>query len=338
MIVKARGKVTASDLAKEFELSERTIHRDMSELLLWGVPLITDTGPGGGYSLPEGYSVDPEMFTTEEAIALATGSIAIKQFSDFWDNPREVELTNTKLLAALSDREREFVVKHLKYIYFDHSRWYRSYKSQEALSDLKDAVVQDRQVLLEFFERDEDIETSDPKISLVDPYGLVFKSDTWYLCGYHHTERKLRRWNLTRVVHIKLTNSTFTRPKDFVLKDWWEKGVEEFGKGKTIVLMTIDNTAWYRFKRFQWKIEDKIKELDTYRLVEMAVDKYDWLIDLVLVNRGEVQILQPEELRQKIAKLTERIYSRHLSSEYTLLLEEAAVDFEILSLSGTDHD
>lgn len=336
-LLKAHGPLTAHQLADKLEVTPRTIYRDIEALTLWGQPIIAEAGHGGGYSLPPGYAVDPKMFTSNEVTVLSTGGSAIQGFSDFIEDPVELERARAKLLSVLSEEERLLVGRQLRHIHFDRSRWYRDYAYMDTLKLLKEAVVRNRQIVVEFREREESEQTTN-HVSLVDAYGLVYKSDTWYLVGLPQNEKTLRRWNVTRISKAQITSGEFQRPASFSLERWWTEELEAFGKGETPVLVRIDKSAWPRFSRFHWKRDNKLIDKGTHFEVEMIVDKYEWLIDLVMVNRGEVEILEPVEVRARVSSIAEAISRRHACEPTNSTSEGNVVDFEIFSVTPHDVD
>lgn len=302
LLLQAHGSITAQELAEKLGVSLRTVYRDVEALSLWGIPIFGNAGHGGGYSLPEGYNIDASMFTSNEASILSAGSVAIQGLTDFVEDYKEIEIASAKLLSILSEAERLVVGRHMRYIYCDRSRWYRDYTNTTTLRALKNAVIYNLQVEITYHEVHEDAKTHQIKdrseSALVDPYGLVYKSDTWYLVGYSYSEKKLRRWNLTRVDQAQVMQKEFFRPPDFSLTQWWEEELEEFGKGNTKVLMRIDKRALSRFARFHWKKDNRFFDMDTYILVEMFVDKYEWHVirlEAFLASYNETYPLSLEE-------------------------------------------
>lgn len=342
LLLQAHNSLTAQELADKLEVSLRTIYRDIEALSLWGIPIFANAGHGGGYNLPEGYNIDASMFTSNEATILSAGSVAIQGLTDFVEDYKEIEIASAKLLSVLSEKERLVVGRHLHYIYFDRSRWYRDYTHTKTLRTLKNAVIYNKQVALTFHEAIEDDTTHMiqdlTEEARVDPYGLVYKSDTWYLVGFSHRQKRLRRWNLTRVDKVQVTQTEFFRPLDFSLRAWWEQELESFGKGDTKVLMRVDKTAWPRFARVHWKKDNRFFDMGDYVLIEMLVDKYEWLIDMVMVNRGEAEILEPAELRDKIARMSRLVAERHTSTTHAVPEEKNIVDFEIFSVVDSRAD
>jgi predicted DNA-binding transcriptional regulator YafY len=337
ILLQAYKELTAQELANKLEVAVRTIYRDIETLALWGVPIVASSGHRGGYSLPEGYSVDPDMFTSSQVGNLGTGGVALGRFTDFVDDPSDIEIANAKLLAVLPIEEQIIFRRQLQYIYFDNSRWYRNYVHKDNLRYLKQAVLNNKQALISFFERDDPSQQSIEE-ALVDPYGLVFKSDTWYLVGYTHSQKLIRRWNITRIVQTTIQDTEFTRLENFVLSAWWKDELEKFGQGNVQVLLSIRKSAWPRFSRVGWKSNNRFFDAGDNIVIELMVDKDEWLIDLVMVNRGDAEILSPDELREKIALVAAHIENAHVSSGQYKPLETEIIDFEALSIGKDDLD
>ncbi len=334
LLLQGLGQLTALQLAKKLEVSERQIYRDIDALTLWQVPIFAQSGHGGGYSLPKDYKVDPAMFTSVQVSTLSAGGLAIRGLSDFLEDESEIEVANAKLLSTLSETDREVVRRQIDYIYFDHNRWYRRYAYKNTLREMKYAVLHDRQIVIDFFRR-YDTGRLSPLTTRVDAYGLVFKSDTWYLVGYFSLERRVRRWNVTRINRVQITEETFVRPLNFSLKAWWADEVEDFGKGDTRVRLRIDKAVLHRFERTTWKKDNKFYDHGDYLVVELMVDNYQRIVDLILVNRGDVIVLEPEALRKDVIASALRVEQRHLADiDDFKLSDESLVDFEIFSLVG----
>lgn len=310
ILLQGHGSVTAAQLADQLSVSIRTVYRDIEALCIYGVPITGAPGTGGGYSLPPDYAVDLTMFTKDEVGLLGAGGIAISGLTDLVGDLPEMESASTKLLSTLSKSDRELALHYIRYIHFDHSGWYRKYSKRRMLPICRQAVLHDLQIVAACRETagggDNNIITS-----LIDPYGLVLKSDMWYLVGYSHQEQRVRRWNLIRVEDVSLTNSSFERPREFTLSDWWEHDMEAFGQGDVRVILAIDDTVWERFDQFVWKKANRFARKDGQTFAELAVDRYDWLVDVILSHRGDVCVLEPRELRQEIVQVATRITQRH---------------------------
>lgn len=295
--------LTAEDLAEELEVNVRTVYRDMDDLSLH-YPICSVAGHGGGYSLLDNYKLGPELFSTIEIATLSIGNIAVSGMVDLLDEDAEIQYATEKLLSTLTETEQELVKRQHDYILFDRSRWYRKYAYKETLRIAKNAVLHDRRIEIVYFSRDDF--RSDLR-SLVDAYGLVFKSDTWYLVGFSSLEERIRSWSMERITRITITDEVFHRPKDFSLSNWWKQQMELFGQGDTRVLLAVHKRVWHKFKRMTWKKSNRFAQFDDSVIIELWVDNYQWILDLLLMSRGDVRVLEPQSLKDDLVEAAHRV-------------------------------
>jgi predicted DNA-binding transcriptional regulator YafY len=331
VMLQQNEKITAKRLAEHFEVAERTIYRDIEDLIVYGIPIIAIGGPNGGFSLPSDYNINLAQLDQSQVGLMSTANIALSGFVDFLDDFNEVDNIQQIIFDGISKPLQETARKHAKLFYFDRSRWYRSYIPSDMLRILKTAVLADRRVSIEFFESSD---SNFHKSSTVDPYGLVFKSDTWYLVGYCHSQQCIRRWSIFRVKSAEVQPEKFERSESFLLEDWWREELEAFGKGLNQVRLAIDHNTWSTLSRIEWKRTNRFFHTDTHVIIELLVDRDDWIVDIVMTCRGGVQVIEPPSLKEKVIIAAERLLACHKNDKVDWEVpENHLVDFESLSLS-----
>ena len=180
MKMQGRKKVSARTLAEEFQVSERTIYRDLGILSGAGIPY--EYSRDYGYRILPGYYLPPLMFTTQQAAALLMGAEFIKLRSDASIN-REANEAADKIRAVLP----ETVLQHIDELIDRTSLdpyWLHQVPTNEYFSKLSDAIVQRRTVWIEYFVGSRKEVTR----RQVDPLGLVFYTDHWNLVAPHRTQ------------------------------------------------------------------------------------------------------------------------------------------------------
>jgi predicted DNA-binding transcriptional regulator YafY len=215
LLLQARGRMTAQQLAQELEVSERTIYRDIDALSTAGVPVYADRGPGGGFDLLESYRTDLTGLTVDEVRALSTLSMpaALGQLG----MGQELQAALLKLSAALPRERRHDEAWVRQRIHLDWSWWAQSQGQVPHLESIQRAVWEDRRLWLVYrlhygaydhtYER------------LVDPYGLVCKAGLWHLvCA---AGGRLRVYEVARLLGVRMTHEQFQRPVDFGLAAFW---------------------------------------------------------------------------------------------------------------------
>lgn len=208
LVLQARGRVTARQLAEELEISERTARRDLEALAVAGVPVYSQPGRGGGWSLVGGARTDLSGLTAAEARALflVAGPAAATP---------PVRSALRKLVRALPEPFRLAAESAATAILVDETGWDRPRPpTPEHLEALQSATVEGVQVRLGY--RDRAGADSD---RVVHPLGLVSKGPVWYLVA--DTADGLRTFRVNRVRSVEVTDQPVVRPPDFDLHRTW---------------------------------------------------------------------------------------------------------------------
>jgi predicted DNA-binding transcriptional regulator YafY len=330
------NNLTAEKLSDKLKVSKRTIYRDIEALNAWGLKIKSSTGEGGGYQLPRAIKLSLSSLTESEISFLGAGALAIKNFLDLHDDVYNFDLAREKISTNLPPKTRSVFEKLNQCIYFDQSRWYKKYEFSKHLKIMRDAVMGNYKIQISYNDTNGTLKQDE-----ISPYGLVFKSDTWYLVGFSSLSTIIKRWNITRIKDSKILEEKLTVPENFVLSEWWEKQVEDFGKGNIPVKLKIAKNSLHRFSRFQWKSTNVFYETDDYILVDLFVDKFDWLIDIILINQGNVIVLEPADLRNRIQQISSQININHSFSDINQTGIERKInlsDLEAISLSTSPED
>ncbi|MGN9845987.1 helix-turn-helix transcriptional regulator [Nonomuraea sp. H19] len=227
LLMQARGRVTAAELARELEVSVATARRDLEALSAAGVPVYPQAGRGGGWSLLGGARTDLSGFTAHEARALfllAGPAAAVAP---------EVRSALRKLLRALPQTFRADAEAAAGAVVIDPARWgERDRERPELVELLQNATVRRRKVRLGYEGRARQRTTR-----LVEPWGLVDKDDVWYLVA--GTERGQRTFRVDRIAAADVTEEPFEPPAGFELSQAWERVVEEVEQRRSLTSATV---------------------------------------------------------------------------------------------------
>lgn len=227
LLMQARGRVTARQLADELEISVATARRDLEALSTAGIPVYPQPGRGGGWSLLGGARTDLSGLSATEAQALfllvgPAASVA-----------PEAKAALRKLVRALPDTFRADAEAAADAVVIDPARWGEHNRERPDLVQvLQSAVVRRRKVRLTYTSR-----TSGRSERLVDPLGLVDKDDIWYLLA--GTEDGQRTFRVDRIIEALTTDLQADRPADFALSDAWDRVVDEVEQQRSLVSATV---------------------------------------------------------------------------------------------------
>lgn len=227
LLMQARGRVTAAQVAEELEVSVATARRDLEALSSAGVPVYPQPGRGGGWSLVGGARTDLTGLTAGEAtalFALAGPGAAVAPAA---------RSALRKLVAALPDTFRADAEAAAESVVVDPARWGRDDRHRPASVDtLQDAVVRRRRARLTY----EDAKRRRSE-RLVDPWGLVDKDGDWYLVA--GTDKGRRTFRVDRIVAAEVTDEPAERPGDLDLSREWEEVVGEMERRRSLVEATV---------------------------------------------------------------------------------------------------
>ncbi|HBG44256.1 MAG TPA: DNA-binding transcriptional regulator, partial [Firmicutes bacterium] len=191
-ILLQNGKTTAPYLAERFEVSRRTILRDLDTLCQAGIPIITEQGGRGGISIMEGYQLDRSLLTADELQRLIAGLKSINSVSkESKPDSLLLKLAPNKTIAALADC-----------IMIDLSSHYRDSLS-EKISLIKEAITSRRLIFFDYYYRKGQVKRK------VEPYFVVFKWTAWYVLGWCTERADFRLFKLNRLWDLSITDEVF---------------------------------------------------------------------------------------------------------------------------------
>jgi len=223
MLLQARGGMSASALAAEFEVSVRTIHRDIDQLSAAGVPVYADRGRGGGFRLLDGYRTRLTGLTQPEAEALfltgLPGPAAQLGLADLLSTAR------LKLLAALPANVHPNAERIAARFHLDPAGWFRGEDRLASLKPVAQAVWSGHYLTLNYRPAGD----AEPYPRKLGPLGLVLKGGVWYLVA--QSGRAIRTYRVANIADAEITAEPFARPASFDLPEYWRKASSEYEAG-----------------------------------------------------------------------------------------------------------
>ncbi|MFF0151002.1 helix-turn-helix transcriptional regulator [Micromonospora sp. NPDC005203] len=307
LLLQARGSMTASELARELEVSERTVYRDVLALSAAGVPVYADRGRAGGYRLLGGYRTRLTGLTRDEAEALfLSGLPGPAGDMGLADAVASAEL---KVLAALPPALRDAPARAGQRFHLDVPGWFRETPPPPRLAELARAVWRDRVVELRYRRGDREVTRR------VQPYGLVLKSGVWYLVG--RVDDDTRTYRVDRVTGVEVGEESFERDEGFDLAGHWREQAGSFLR--TMLRAEVAVRLSPAGQRQLRHLVDAPNVYDEVLAAASAPDGQGWVVARLpvesvpvayrqLLGLGpEVEVLDPPELRQLLADAADRL-------------------------------
>jgi predicted DNA-binding transcriptional regulator YafY len=302
LLLQARGRVTAAEVADELEVSVRTARRDLEALAMAGIPVYSQTGRGGGWSLVGGARTDLSGLTAAEARALflvAGPSAAVTP---------EARAALRKLVRALPETFRDEAEKAAAAVVLDAARWGGTAAPiPPHLEALQRAVVAGVQVRLDYRDR-----SGARSERVVHPLGLVAKGSVWYLVA--GTDAGQRTFRVSRVRAVTATGEPVVRPPDFDLAGTWAGIVDEIdrhqARERVRALAEPAYLGWLR-AQFGTRVTEGEPGPDGRIPVELGFEP-DARPALVLAGFAEgLEVVEPDHVRDDLAALGRTLASRY---------------------------
>jgi predicted DNA-binding transcriptional regulator YafY len=305
LLLQSRGTLTAAELARELEVSERTVYRDVLALSAAGVPVYAEQGRAGGYRLVGGYRTRLTGLSRAEAEALFLAGLPGPARDMGLAEP--VRAARRKVLAALPPALRDASERAGQRFHLDAPGWFADTDPPPLLAELAHAVWHDQTVVVRYRRRDEVVRT-------VEPYGLVLKNGSWYLVGKVGAD--LRVYRVDRVTAVEPAGTGFERDPSFELPAVWAQRAAEFVRGmlRDTITVRLSPAGWRHLRYVAEPVAVREAaaaagdpDADGWVRTRLPVESLDVAYTYVLRLGPEAEVLEPPELRDRLAAAAERM-------------------------------
>ncbi len=304
MHLQGRRIVRAEELAHRFEISVRTVYRDISALGEAGVPIVGEAGVG--YSLVRGYQLPPVMLTADEASALTVGAEMVRQFGDA--SMTEPMTAAIDKLRAVLPRDRQEHVDRLArqtVIRSAPGRVVADPTAQPWLLTVQRAVAQRRVARMVYRGKARDDDTRRD----VEPLGVVFYGGAWYLVAWCRLRKDLRHFRVDRVQGFELLPETFPARPDFSLREHLAQERNSGDMFPARIWLADRASPRARAESSATLIEERKRNSGAeYTLYTFS---YPWLARWLLGFGPDAEALEPAALRELVCSEAEAIAARH---------------------------
>jgi predicted DNA-binding transcriptional regulator YafY len=304
LLLQIYRRLTAAELARRLEVSERTIHRDMGALSTAGVPVVAERGSGGGWALVEGYRTNLTGLNDAEIQSLFTATPS-RLLSDL-SLDKAADAAHVKLLASLPAASRSLAEYARQRIHVDVAGWGSTHESAPHLRTIQEAVWRGRRVSLDYARG---CEQPDAELT-VDPLGLVAKGGVWYLVAAVRGD--VRSYRVSRVRAARLSDEEASRPEGFDLATFWAESVARFKTEMPRYFATLRAhksvvPVLHYAGRFSRVEEASGPDAGGWATVRMRFQFEEDACGLALGFGTKVEVLEPVELRAKVLEMAKRV-------------------------------
>ncbi len=307
MLLQLRDRLTAEALAAEFEVSVRTIYRDIDRLAEAGVPVYADRGPGGGFRLVDGYRTRLTGLAADEVEAMfmigLPGPAAALGMGPAASN------AGRKMLAALPRSSGDVAGRMGACFHLDPVEWYRDDEPLQQLPAIARAVL-DQTALAMTYDSWRGV-----RDRVVEPLGLVLKAGGWYLVA--RSEGVARIYKVANILQYEVRDTHFERPPDFDLAAWWSAETARFEAGLRTGTAQLRATATglKRLSQLGAFAQRAVKTAgpvdgDGWSCLSLPIETIDHAALTLLGIGPEVVVLAPDALRFRLRDLAAEVVHR----------------------------
>lgn len=300
-LLRVREKMTANDLASYFEVSERTIYRDIDALSQLSVPIIAYEGFGGGYKIDPTYFI-PSIKLGDQEILMLLMVLKVGDELCIPNMASDYNLLSSKMINLLTDEERQKAKQVISCIEFDIKRILPKGYIHDVLSTLLEAFWRSCDLQIGYYHPERD-EIDYRRFS---PIKLLFADGGWYATGFCHLRQAKRTFRLDRITSMTCLDEENRYRYN-------QLSLPEHDKFKWYTYEMIIDPALYRIIKDDIYLQDaEVKTIESELYMTVKSPYKDELIQLVLSHPNQVTVLKPESFVQEIEKLSQAICKKYL--------------------------
>lgn len=283
--------VTAKELSERFEVSKRTIYRDIDALSAAGVPIYTSKGKGGGISLLDSFVLDKSMFSEKEQIDILSSLQGLNAL----DVPDAEPVL--KKLAAIFNRN------NTSWIDVDFSYWGSGESERKKFNLLKRAILNRKAVSFDYYNS-----SGEKTRRIIEPLKIIFKGRNWYVYGFCRIKNDFRIFKITRIKELVCSEETFTR-KD-IPNNILKTNKQENQRLIKLVLKIDSKMAYRVYDEFE--NENIVKNPDESFTVSLKLCEDEWVYGYILSYGSYAEVIEPEHVRKIVTRKLKESLKKYL--------------------------
>ncbi|NGP87074.1 helix-turn-helix transcriptional regulator [Fodinibius halophilus] len=306
--LQGRKRVTVEELAERYNISNRTVYRDLRALQEAGVPIGSEQGEG--YFIVRGYHLPPVMFDKQEAAALLAGERLMQKWSETQLGESYISALD-KIRSVLRNREKEYLEtldQHIKTLPYHDEK--PAETKHRVFGFLQDTIVKGEVVAISYYSPYKDQNTQRE----VEPLGLLLRGNHWYLAGWCRLRTDYRMFRVDRIKEYKSTIKQLPDPPEHTLKEFSEQSLrKEQDLHEVIVRFNDDMIRYMGDQKYYrgWTSEEKVEGGVEMTFLTSSTEYFArWLL---LWGAG-VTVIKPKKVKQRMQELSEELYQHHKST------------------------
>lgn len=284
-----RKRISARELARKFEVSVRTIYRDLDAIDLAGIPIVSYSGNNGGYGIMDNYKLDRQLLTLNDMLSMLS---ALKGINRTLGN-KDLDGAIDKITSLVPKEKTRELNQYLEQFVIDILPWGFGEKQKQILSNLHQAILNCSLVNITY--RDRNGEKSQ---RVIEPMTLLFKGYTWYLFAFCRERNDFRMFRLSRISQMESMIKNFER-KNMSHKQMFSSGDDN----QKYIDIKLKFSPRVKVRIEDYFAEEQIQSLDDgYMIVNIRFPLDEWVYSFIMGFADNVEVLEPGFLRTEISE------------------------------------
>ncbi|MGL1893645.1 MAG: YafY family transcriptional regulator [Spirochaetaceae bacterium] len=293
-----RNRISAKEIAEKFEISVRTVYRDIEAINMAGIPVLSFPGNNGGFGIIENYKLDNQVLTLNNLCSILS---ALKGINSTLEDV-ELESSIEKLQNLIPKDKTNHLNLHMEQIIIGMQPWTSTTKQKQLIKTVQNAIFQSQLITITY--RNYSNETSRRQ---VEPMSLVFKGFTWYIFAFCQLKEDFRTFRISRIIDLEVENKRFTRRKKT-----YREIEDASNKNISLINIILKFTHKVRVRVEDIFDNDNIEFLDTGELLVIATfPDLEWYFSLILSFGEHVEVIGPENVRRIVESRISSMYEKY---------------------------
>ena len=300
VILLNKNNITAKELANRFEVSLRTIYRDIETINLAGIPIVSNQGRDGGFRILDNYKMSHQLLTLDDMASIV---IALKNIENFSHN-KDIDLTIDKISNIVpKDKREEFDYYFNELIICDLPWGYRiDSEDKKKYNIIYEGISKEKLLHIGYRNRDGNITER-----RIEPMSLVLKGLNWYVFSYCLLRNGYRFFKLSRIHRIHLLEEGFNRRE----MSYGEFKYKSIPKNNMVdLVLKFSSKVQQRVEEFFYE-EDIIIEEDGSIIVRTSFPEDEWVYSMILSYGEYIEVIEPFYIKDIIKKKSRKIYEKY---------------------------
>jgi predicted DNA-binding transcriptional regulator YafY len=290
ILLLSRDRVSAKELADRFEVTTRTIYRDIDAINLAGIPIVSYQGKEGGFGILDGFKLDRQIFTIKDMVSILSPLEGINNALKSESITKVID----KIHSLIPGNSKDYVTSSLNRMLIDIHPWGSSGEWKEQFKKLQNSIENLRVIKISYVAGN-----GKESIRKMEPMTLIFKSYTWYLWGYCLERADYRMFKLSRIRSLEVTNVIFShRGESYKEPDEYKLGVVD---------ITLKITANFLNRAIEYFEYSNIVKVNDGYIINLAFPPGEWIKEYIFSFGSNVQVIEPLWLKEEIIKEAKNI-------------------------------